>query len=535
VLLVIAFSILVKLHGSAKFNSLLNKELKEINARELESINGRFDSYNTGKEFLDTHHLYAYDLDIFGEGSLFQFLNRTAGYTGALNLSDDLAGVFNPVDIEKRQHAIRELSGKLDFRQKIYALNLMIKNSEAYYTYLTDWGKNDKPVLSKLLSVLSFISPSFIILCFIAFLITGDTSFWNLAGTFAFANIVLLLSQFNKIKSILFQSSKTDKILALYSKIVSSIEAESFSSEYLLDVQSSFKKDDFSAQLAITKLSALFGQLDNVQNPFGAFLFNAFSLYHFHVLRKLDAWKKSHGPKIEQWLSSIGTLESLSSFANFSYNHPNYVFPSLAKGPSLEFIAMGHPLIQAAYRVDNDISFNEYPFVILTGSNMSGKSTFLRALGVNLVLCNAGSVVCAQEATIHPMPILASMRMSDSLKDQESYFFAEVKRLKTISDAANEQVSFVILDEILRGTNSDDKREGTIRVIERFLHLNAIGLIATHDLKVCETKDQYPDLLTNKCFEVEIISDNLSFDYKLREGVCKNKSASFLMGQMGII
>jgi DNA mismatch repair ATPase MutS len=173
--------------------------------------------------------------------------------------------------------------------------------------------------------------------------------------------------------------------------------------------------------------------------------------------------------------------------------------------------------------------------MILTGSNMSGKSTFLRSLGINMVLSGIGSVVCAKEANVHPLPVLVSMRLSDSLSDSESYFFAEIKRLKQIMDDLEENAAFVLLDEILRGTNSDDKRNGTIEVVKKVIANKAIGAIATHDIEVCQTTKDYPDILTNKCFEVEIKNDDLHFDYKLRDGICQNKSATFLMKKMGVI
>jgi DNA mismatch repair ATPase MutS len=166
---------------------------------------------------------------------------------------------------------------------------------------------------------------------------------------------------------------------------------------------------------------------------------------------------------------------------------------------------------------------------------MSGKSTFLRSLGVNMVLAGIGAPICSTKASVHPIPVYVSMRISDSLNDSESLFFAEVKRLKEVMDAADKEICFVLLDEILRGTNSDDKRTGTVEVVKKIISKNAIGAIATHDLKVCDTTAEFPNQLTNKCFEVEIVNDELFFDYKLREGVCKNKSATFLMQKMGVI
>jgi DNA mismatch repair ATPase MutS len=262
---------------------------------------------------------------------------------------------------------------------------------------------------------------------------------------------------------------------------------------------------------------------------------NGIALYHLHVYRRLIKWKKKHAQHVNDWLDVIGEFESLGSLANFSYNNPNFAYPTINTNDVIGFTDLGHPLIDRETRVDNSVSFEHQKFIILTGSNMSGKSTFLRSLGINMVLGSIGSCICASSATITPSKVWVSMRMSDSLDENESYFFAEVKRLKQIMVHTATGPSFILLDEILRGTNSDDKRHGTIDVIKKLLSKNVIGTIATHDLEVCLTTDEYPTKLTNKCFEVEIIDDELYFDYKLREGICKNKSATFLMKKMGVI
>jgi DNA mismatch repair ATPase MutS len=201
----------------------------------------------------------------------------------------------------------------------------------------------------------------------------------------------------------------------------------------------------------------------------------------------------------------------------------------------IAFENLSHPLLNPQTRVGNTVTFRPQSFLILTGSNMSGKSTFLRSLGVNMVLAGMGAPVCATKACIHPLPILVSMRLSDSLSDSESYFFAEIKRLKQIMNGLEESPAFVLLDEILRGTNSDDKRNGTIEVVKKVIGKKAIGAIATHDIEVCLTTNEFPQILANKCFEVEIKNDELYFDYQLRDGICQNKSATFLMKKMDII
>ena len=231
----------------------------------------------------------------------------------------------------------------------------------------------------------------------------------------------------------------------------------------------------------------------------------------------------------------IGEFEMLNSLANFSFNNPDFAFPELNEEYKIAFESLSHPLLNPKTRVGNTIAFQPQSFIILTGSNMSGKSTFLRSLGVNMVLAGMGAPVCATQANVHPLPVLVSMRLSDSLSDSESYFFAEIKRLKQIMDGLDESPAFVLLDEILRGTNSDDKRSGTIEVVKKVIAKKAIGAIATHDIEVCLTTNEFPQVLTNKCFEVEIKNDELHFDYQLREGICQNKSATFLMKKMGVI
>ena len=197
---------------------------------------------------------------------------------------------------------------------------------------------------------------------------------------------------------------------------------------------------------------------------------------------------------------------------------------------------VGHPLIPKDKRIGNDMAFNDPSFVVLTGSNMSGKSTFLRTLGVNLVLAKMGAPVCAEEFRFYPFNVFVSMRVSDSLQNSESFFFAELKRLKRIiSELEQNQKTFVILDEILRGTNSNDKRAGTIGLIKNLMTHKAVGIIATHDLVIGDMAEQYPDYLKNLCFEVEIIDNDLRFDYKLQHGVAQKMSAAFLMEKMGII
>jgi DNA mismatch repair ATPase MutS len=295
----------------------------------------------------------------------------------------------------------------------------------------------------------------------------------------------------------------------------------------------SYKNEKASVHLK--HLAALFSSMDTIQNLITGTIFNGTFLYNLHIFKSLIVWKNQHAQVLEDWLKVIGEFEMLNSLANVACNNPDFVFPELNANYEISFADLSHPLLSRKSRVGNDIDFQPQSFMILTGSNMSGKSTFLRSLGVNMILAGMGAAVCSTKANVHPMPVLVSMRLSDSLSDSESYFFAEIKRLKQIMDELEHKPAFVLLDEILRGTNSDDKRNGTIEVIKKVIAKKALGAIATHDIEVCLTTNDFPDMLINKCFEVEIINNDLHFDFILRDGICKNKSATFLMKKIGVI
>jgi len=529
------FFILIKLQRKVAAKRRINTQLININQDELNFLNNNELNFNDGSAYIDHTHSYAYDLDIFGAKSLFQTLNRTASYIGETKLANALLNVLPQQTIQQNQEAIKELADKLEWRQNIYAFSKATEDSKEIYEKLINWSKKEIKKPSLLLVILSFVSPVIFAGVFLTYLFT-DYAYVGDASLYLFLfNLMLVGSQLKHIKHEIIDASKINEILNNYSLIIQQVENETFTSKKLNQLQKSLNSEGELASAQIRNLSKLFAQLDNIANPLGAALFNGSTLYHLHTLRSLYKWKTDHHTKITTWLDIIGEIETLNSLANFAYNNNEFTYPELNNDFNISCTDLGHPLINKEVRINNDIDFSKENFIILTGSNMSGKSTFLRSLGINMVLAGIGSPICAKQAYIHPLDICVSMRLSDSLSDNESYFFAEVKRLKEIMDKADQKISFVLLDEILRGTNSDDKRNGTVEVIKKIIAKKAIGAIATHDLKVCDITKDYPDTLSNKCFEVEIINNDLAFDYKLRDGVCKNKSATFLMKKMEVI
>ncbi|MBC7493493.1 MAG: DNA mismatch repair protein, partial [Flavobacterium sp.] len=471
----------------------------------------------------------------FGKNSLFQNLNRTSTFIGKKMLADQLLNILPNAAILENQIAITELATQFLWRQQFMAVSKITQDSKEYYETLIKWSRRASKRIPKFYEIISIVSPLILLGCAITFLITNNTVFLNYIPLLFLFNLFIIRSFLKQIKAEINDAENIDKIIKQYSLILQKIEKQTFVAGRLLYLQQNLHFKDKKASQHLKKLSFLFSQMDVFFNAFATILFNGLFLFHLHILKRLADWKKENASELESWLEAIGEFEMLNSLANLSYNNCDFAFPELNSNFEISFANISHPLLNSQSRVQNDVTFQPQSFTILTGSNMSGKSTFLRSLGINMVLAGIGSVVCASTASIHPLPILVSMRLSDSLADNESYFYAEIKRLKQIMNCLEKERSFVLLDEILRGTNSDDKRNGTVEVIKKMIQKKAIGAIATHDIEVCLTTNTYPQQLVNRCFEAQIIDNDLYFDFKLRDGVCKNRSASFLMQKMGVI
>ena len=531
----VCFVFLMRIHSRLSFQKQLTSSLLTINKNEISYLKREKIPFENGIEFNDFHHSYAYDLDIFGEHSLFQNLNRTATYIGKKTLANQLLTLNNNEIILENQEAINELKTKIDWRQEFLALATISNDSKNVYESLLHWNSFKNNSLSKFILVLSFALPTLFLGLSVGYYLTSKTILLSFLAYVFIANLMVVGKLLKRIQSEIAKADRVDKVIKQYSLLLKKIESETFQSKKLNDLRGQLINNHTTASTHLKKLSELFSSMDTIANIVVATLFNGTFLYHVHVLKSILNWKINYSTQLEQWVIVIGEFEMLNSLANLAYNNPDFVFPEINSEYKIGFSNLSHPLLNPTTRVGNDTHFYPESFMILTGSNMSGKSTFLRSLGINMVLSGMGSVVCASKATVHPLPVLVSMRLSDSLSDSESYFFAEIKRLKQIMDVLEENPAFVLLDEILRGTNSDDKRNGTIEVVKKIIAQKAIGAIATHDIEVCLTTNSYPEILTNQCFEVEIRDNELFFDYKLRNGICKNKSATFLMQKMGVI
>jgi len=558
-LTIIPFLVLVKIN--VKLGKTINhlKALIEINKNELEGLKGNISVFRNGKEYVNYDHSFSYDLDIFGEGSIYQSLNRTCTRGGADVLADSLKNpVQDKTQILLKQQAISELLEQQSWRQNFQATgntvlendeeqtsssswfsknNNIFKNDSLFHQEIIDWINSPFNFITiKILKYLLMLLPAITIILF-TLLIFGKFPFMGFV-IWGLAMLSYVGYYVKKIGLIHNRIGKKVDILDKYGKLLKLIEQESFKSEYLSNLVESTKLDVHSASKELNKLKNLVKSLDNRANILFAFLANAFVLWDLQIVFRLEKWRKENQSSMIEWFDTIYKFDAVSSMATFGFNHPNYIIPELKEGDFLlEIKQGGHPLIDEKERVDNDFTMNGHGQIsIITGANMAGKSTFLRTIGVNLVLAMSGSVVCAKEFSFVPIPIHTSVRTNDSLQKSESYFFAELKRLKSIIDRLkNDEKLFVIVDEMLRGTNSKDKHLGSEALTKQMIKLEASGLIATHDIALGELMETYPNNIKNQRFEVEIENDKLVFDYLLKSGISQNLNAVFLMKKMGVI
>lgn len=531
----VAFFIVLKLYDKLQDKVLFYRAITGINKNEIAFLDGAQSVYASGKEYIDPHHPYSYDLDIFGEGGLFPYLNRTSTSFGKKSLAQSLL-YPDKQHIRDRQQAVEELVPKVEFRQHLQAYGLIQETKDKEMEQLQAWINAPLLFTNRLLYYSLMIFPLAGLSLLVWYFMTESDKILNLFFGLFTVNLIIAFSFSRKIAAHLSVSTSVNKVLQQFSAQLKLVESQHFNSSLLKTIQQELKSGSIPASRSLAKLASLFNSLEAIINLLATILLNGLFLFHIHVLFALEKWKKNNSRHIMRWLQLLGEVEALNSYANLSFNNPGFTKPVVRENEALAAEDLGHPLIRQEKRISNNISFNKHRFIILTGSNMSGKSTFLRTLGINMVLANAGSMVCARKFEFYPYEVEVSMRITDSLQDSESFFYAELKRLQhIIQQLQSGHKTFIILDEILRGTNSNDKHNGTVGLIHKLVAANACGIIATHDLTVSRLSEEYPVYVSNECFESEIINDELVFDYKIRPGVCTRLSASFLMKKMGVI
>jgi hypothetical protein len=526
------FLFLVSRHSDLKDKSDKQKEIIRLNELEIDILKTRnFQDLPEGTEFEDPLHPYSQDIDLFGRGSFFQYANRTALYEG----TKKLAGIFTENSIEgitRKQETVQELAEKPQWRQEFTALAKLVKTETPSKTVVS-WFKGYKnfvpgyikwlPSVFSVISVLVIAGYAFDYLKGIHLLL------WFLAGLL-FTGIFL-----KRINLLSGSVSKVQDTFHQYHLLLGLLERENFSSEILKKNQSLINAEKKKASEIFREFSRAIDALDQRNNMLFGIFGNGFLLWDLQQSYKLEKWISNYRQHVENWFEVIEFTDAYNSMGNFVFNHPTYVFPKIIKDKKgISATNLAHPLLDPKKRVANDFAIGDEEFFIITGANMAGKSTFLRTVSLQILMSNIGLPVCAQACSYSPIKLITSMRTSDSLSDDESYFFSELKRLKFIVDQIKTDRYFIILDEILKGTNSSDKAIGSKKFIRKLVNTNSTGIIATHDLSLCEITSELSQV-KNHYFDAEIINDELHFDYRFKDGICQNMNASFLLRKMEIV
>ena len=502
-----------------------------INKTEIRVLEGDFSFLPEGKEFLDSNHFFSHDIDLFGSHSFFQYINRTSTEIGTAELAK-IISKNNILSIDKKQEVIKELSKKVKWRQHFTALASLVKteySSKVIVRYIQDY----KAVFSKL------VLPLPILFSIVSSLLIGLVSFQMISYTLLLLwfiiGLVVTAIFFKRIEAIYANAGKSKTIFKQYHLLLQEIENGNFSSEILQEKQEIIQSENLKASAIFMKFSKILDAFDQRNNVLIFILGNAFFLRDLRNAVKVETWIHTYNHTVKKWFEVIAFFDAGNSLANFCFNHSDYTFPELVKENSIiQAIQLGHPLLKSEKRIDNNFTISDNQFFIVTGANMAGKSTFLRTVSLSIVMANCGLPVCAESFKYAPRRLITSMRTTDSLSEDESYFYSELKRLKFIVDTIEVKDYFIILDEILKGTNSKDKAIGSKKFIEKLIKSKSTGIIATHDVSLCDLENEFSDI-KNYYFDAEIIESELHFDYTLKNGICKNMNASFLLEKMKII
>ncbi|MBI3218962.1 MAG: hypothetical protein HYZ44_05595 [Bacteroidetes bacterium] len=531
--LVILFFYLVQLQLRKEEARKILLSLIDLNQSEVEAIQFRFSKFSDGNRFIDPHHTYSHDLDLFGEGSLFQYLNRCATPLGEAKLAHDLTQLpYNQQAIESRQEAIRELATKLDLRQQCWATGQQIDTTAVDLNPLFQWLKEADIFLgNRFIELIKWVLPS--ITCLSLAMATVYPAFQSVFLLLFIAQLSLS-ARYSKLISLLQGRLANYKIrLENYSKLFELLKKESFVSPRM---KSHFDVANRAAE-HVHSFSKKVNSLESRMNLIARLFGNGLFLLDFHNVTQLELWRKQHASELPLWIDSLAEWDSLLAFATLHYNQPHFAFAEISEQLSIRGEETGHPLIPSKIRVANSFEIGTPAgLTLITGANMAGKSTFLRAVGVNYVLGLNGSPVCARKWSSPIAELRTGMRTSDSLQENQSYFYAELFRLQSIiTDLRKGNRMVILLDEILKGTNSTDKQTGSRELIKQLIQQPALVMIATHDIALGDMEQQYPQQVANACFEGKIENDQLTFDYTLHKGVAQKANATFLMRKMGII
>ncbi|MBD1393106.1 MutS-related protein [Mucilaginibacter glaciei] len=536
VLLLAGFAWLVSRQGEYERQRDYYLNLQRINENEISSLQSNANLYNNGQRFSNEKHFYTSDLDIFGNASLFQLINRTATSAGNNKLASWLDAPADKSTILFRQQAVKELATKNEWKKELQTLLLFAKDEDL--NRLNNLFKYLQMPLNlsgeRWLDIYAKIAPYLLIAAIIGAVFYPPVK--GVAIFIALANMGIVFSKAAYIRKADLIADKIGKMLGSYANVFNKIESQDWHGAYNLSLAKKLKDDQTS--IKIKELSKLIDKLNYHLNIIVGVLLNAFLLWDIRQIIAIENWKRTNSANLEVAFDVIAEFEALISIAVPSINYPEWVTPIISGtgGYTLTATNIAHPLIRSEKRVDNNYDLRDtFKIDIITGSNMAGKSTFLRTIGINTVLALSGANVCASAMELSVITIVSYMRIKDSLNESTSTFKAELDRLQMLLAAVvQEHRVFFLIDEMLRGTNSMDKYLGSKAVIEQLIAKKGVGMVATHDLQIARLEDKYPDYVRNYYFDIQVLNGEMLFDYKIKHGECKTFNASLLLKQIGI-
>ena len=486
----------------------------------------------TGERFSDALHPYSRDLDLFGKGSLFELLCNARTGAGQETLAKWLLEPASPEEVRLRHTAVDDLRGRLDFREDLAVLGEQVR-SEVKPELLAAWGEKTPLLESLAMRIVLPLLTSLWIFGLVAWVLWGVHYIVLIVSAI---NIGVTFEYRERTKNSAFSVEAASRDLKLLSRVLARLESESFSAPKLISLQADFRKEGLPASRSVARLNR---RVESVISRRGQIvsMFDPFVLWSLQWCFAIEAWRRIHGPSARRWLAAVGELEALSDFAAYSFEHPADVFPEFTEdGPCFEAEAFAHPLLPESRAVRNDLRLDrEFQLMLISGPNMAGKSTFVRAVGVNAVLAQCGAPVRARRLRLSRLAVGASVCVLDSLQGGISRFYAEIARLKLIADLTRGPLPVLfLLDELLQGTNSHDRRIGAQAIARNLLERGAIGLITTHDLALAEIAESLRPRAANFHFEDRLENGKLHFDYRLSPGIVQTSNALDLMRSIGL-
>ena len=529
------FLVIVSIDASNNSAIAYTTNLIEINEVELSVLQHKYQHLYGGSAYQPSDHAYAADIDLFGKSSLFQLINRCQTEQGRSLLASNLTHPLIVQQVSDRQVAIKEIAPLLEWRQAFQATAMSTPINQAIQQKITNWLHQDDSSFTDskwryILPVYSCVTIISAIAAILDYIPTPVFSFlflvYFLTGTF-----------FSKqVMKVYMQLSGNVQSVDTLSELIRCIEGQHFNSPLLTSLQKGIQINQQKAYSQIKELKEILNRFDLRLNVFVFIVLNSFLLWDVRQMRTLNQWKAKNKSVIPKAFSAIAEFEVVNSLATLHFNEPGWAMPTFADYFTLQGTAIGHPLLAASKRVTSDFSLvGKGKIALVTGSNMAGKSTFLRSLAINQVLAQIGAPVCASRFTLSAMELMSSMRIADNLAENTSTFYAELKKLESIITAVKlHKPMFVVLDEILRGTNSLDRHIGSKALIRQLIKEEAVAIIATHDIELTKLQEEFGNAIENYHFDVQVENGELYFDYKLKQGVCHSLNASLLMKKIGI-